>query len=165
MRSALALVVLALVVSAAISGCGGTGSATSSSAPSPTRASRPGSAVIATDAAYLRSQSLTVDSHIVSQLRNRTPLYVFHGVCTGSADGHCQAVAVFVGGGQKPTWLRQYVGVRGMSPVSLGFSITAVSYASQDPLCCPSLPDVTDTYTWDGTHFVERGPLPHKPGQ
>jgi hypothetical protein len=164
MRSAIIPGVTVLFVTAVTSGCGA-GTAT----PTATSLSNQGysatAAIVSADTVYLHAQLFTVDSHIVSRLQDGALLYIFHSICAGSADGHCQAVAVFRGSARKPIWLHQYVGVRGMRPTPLGFAITAVSYASQDPLCCPSLPDVTDTYTWDGVRFVERGPLPHQPGQ
>lgn len=90
-------------------------------------------------------------------------LIIFHSICTGSVDGHCQAVDVFRGSSQTPIWHRQYAGVLDIKAVTNGFAVRAVSYGAQDPLCCPSLPAVTDTFTWTGAGFRESGPLPKPP--
>jgi hypothetical protein len=39
-------------------------------------------------------------------------------------------------------------------------NVTYSNYASNDPLCCPSLPPVTITYTWDGTSVTASGTPP-----
>jgi hypothetical protein len=93
-----------------------------------------------------------------------TVLVIFHSLCTGSADGHCQAVDVFHDRAPKAIWHRQYIGVKAIHVRSNGFSVEAYNYGPQDPLCCPSLPPVTDTYKWTGSGFREFGPTPHQPG-
>ena len=137
---------------------------TCATAPSPTPTGHLGTTIIAQDAAAVRSSGYQPDYHAATLLPDGTPLYAFHGVCAGSADGHCQAVEVFLGERASPVWHRQYGGVLSLHTTQNGFAVKAVSYGPQDPLCCPSRPPVTDAYTWEGTHFVEHGPLPRSPG-
>jgi hypothetical protein len=146
-------------------GCGGSATST----PAPTPASSAGTDaqqhVIATrDRTLLRRQGFSVDTTVIQSLADGSTLYVLHSICAGSADGHCQAVHAFRGDAPNVVWHSQYIGVRALRAVPNGFSVTAASYAAQDPLCCPSLPDVTDLYAWNGSGFDERGPLPHSPG-
>jgi hypothetical protein len=39
-------------------------------------------------------------------------------------------------------------------------TVTNTSCAPSDPLCCPSLPPATVTYTWTGTALVPDGTPP-----
>jgi hypothetical protein len=155
---------LGLAVTLLIAGCGSSSGSPAASTPRATTSGLNARHILARDTRLLAAQSYTVDYHVVSLIPLGTPLYVFHSICTGSADGHCQAVDVFRGDESKSMWHGQYVGVRALRAAPNGFVITATSYASQDPLCCPSLPNVTDTYTWNGSGFDERGPLPKAPG-
>lgn len=117
---------------------------------------------LASDIAFLRRQSYTADYH-VDVVAGGTVFHVFHSVCTGSADGHCQAVDVFRDSKRHPVWHKQYIGVQRIRPSPKGFIVIADSYAPQDPLCCPSRPRVKDVYGWNGSRFVESGPLPDGP--
>lgn len=146
---------------ALIAGCG----SSRSGAPHPTQQPQPTSTETAGSyAAYLRRKGYTSDSTIKILLPVSGTAFVVHSTCTGSADGHCQAVDVFLVRHNQHVWHREYTGVLSIARTSSGFSVRAVSYAPQDPLCCPSLPAVTDTYTWTGSSFTESGPLPHAPG-
>jgi hypothetical protein len=120
-------------------------------------------ALVARDAHTLLSRSYSADYHLFSRIKDGSTLIIIHSICTGSADGHCQAVDVFRASGPRPVWHRQYIGVLAMHAVPGGFSVTAPSYAPQDPLCCPTLPAVTDVYTWKGSGLHESGPLPRLP--
>ena len=46
------------------------------------------------------------------------------------------------------------------SPATGQIDVRYGNYAPDDPLCCPSLPPVTITYTWDGTTLVAGGTPP-----
>jgi hypothetical protein len=152
-----------LLIAASCVGCGSSGTAPAIS-PQPTVNGDVHSHLIAgRDVALLGRQGYSVNTTLTTGLPDGTVLYVFRSICTGSADGHCQAVDAFRGDSTKAIWHRQYIGVRGVRSVPKGFSVTATSYAAQDPLCCPSLPDVTDIYTWNGSGFTEHGPLPRSP--
>ena len=93
-----------------------------------------------------------------------TQLIIFHSVCSGSADGDCQAVDVFQAGKLRAIWHKQYATTLAVHALPDGFSVKAVTYAPSDPLCCSSLPPVVDVYRWKRSHFVESGPLPKDPG-
>jgi hypothetical protein len=159
---------LALLLTLFVSGCG-----TDSSQPQPRRTPVPTTAaprdvtgetaIVARDVAFLKSQSYSVDFHVRSSIQGGQPLWIFHSVCTGSTDGHCQAVDAFRTQDTKPIWHTQPASVLAVKATTGGFSITSANYAPGDPLCCPSGAHVTDVYTWDGAKFVERGPLPKPP--
>jgi hypothetical protein len=120
--------------------------------------------VVKRDIAILRSLQFTPDKHVLVRAEGGVTLYVFHSVCTGSADGHCQAIHVFRGGERSPVWHRDYVDVLGMQPAPDGFVVRAADYSPGDPLCCPSGGPVTDTYRWTEHGFRESGRLPRAPG-
>jgi hypothetical protein len=90
----------------------------------------------------------------VGSLPSGQRLVVIHSVCTGSADGHCQAIAVFRGSDPRPVWTGHYSGVTAFAAYAGGFSVTSVQYAPSDPLCCPSRPPVTQRYRWNGKEFA-----------
>jgi len=119
--------------------------------------------IMARDVRVLRRDSYTVDQHLTAIMQDATVLVIFHSVCTGSADGHCQSIDVFRNQEQKPIWHKQYVGVLQLRARPAGFTVKAVSYGPQDPLCCPTLPPVSDTYIWTGHGLRESGPLPGAP--
>jgi hypothetical protein len=152
-----------LLITAFCAGCGSSRSAPASPPPPTATAGVHRNVIADRDIGLLGHQGYSVDTTLTSALPDGTILYVFRSICTGSADGHCQAVDAFRGDDKKAIWHRQYIGVRGIRGVPNGFSVTATSYAAQDPLCCPSLPDVTDIYTWNGSGFAEHGPLPRSP--
>ena len=112
---------------------------------------------------YLVSHSYTPDRELVINAHGDI-FRVIHSVCTGSADGHCQAIDVFAAGGSTPVWQHSYMGVLQIRSVANGFAVKALNFAPSDPLCCPSLPPVTDAYVWNGRGFIESGQLPRKPG-
>lgn len=120
-------------------------------------------AVIRRDAQTLRAESYTSDYHTGARMPDGTILLIFHSLCTGSTDGHCQAVDVFTDDRVRPLWHHEYAGVLSIHTLRTGFSVRAVTYAPHDPLCCPSLPPMTDVYTWTGSGFNDRG-SPALPG-
>ncbi|MGH2447073.1 MAG: hypothetical protein ACRDFS_00490 [Chloroflexota bacterium] len=144
-----------------LAGCGASATRTPTAtvgAPSPSDA-----AVVGRDLTYLRDHSFNVDRRLDVSLKS-VHLHIFHSLCAGSTDGHCQEVAVFRDGQARPIWQRHFTGVRSLKRLPNGFAITAESYAPSDPLCCPSMAPVTDSYIWTGSGFREKGPLP-KPAQ
>jgi serine/threonine-protein kinase len=89
-------------------------------------------------------------------------LSVQRALCSGSADGHCQIAFILLDD--------RFLGTDTADP-SLGISdiqaagpgrfiITYVNYAQNDPLCCPSLPPVAVTYTWNGRQLIPNGTPP-----
>jgi hypothetical protein len=79
-----------------------------------------------------------------------------------TADGYTQWVFMFNGttylgtdtGRPSPQlWLSG-------SPAPGEVNITYENYAPNDPLCCPSLPPLTITYTWNGTTVTPNGTPP-----
>lgn len=153
----------------ALAGCGTGHSVSSASAvptviqaPSSTAASstEPGSiaSTAARDRKWLLASSYTPDKYQVSRIDGKTTILVFHSVCTGSADGHCQAIQVFRAGGTSPLWIGHYAGVTSFHASPDGFTVTSIRYAASDPLCCPSLPPETREYTWNGKTFTASRP-------
>jgi hypothetical protein len=115
------------------------------------------------DESALRRAQYTPDFHRVARLHDGTLLLIFHSVCTGSADGHCQAVDVFRNGEQRAIWHHQYPGVLAVEARPNGFSVKSVRYAPGDPLCCSSLPPAVHVYRWKGGRISESGALPGLP--
>ena len=144
-----------------LTGCGSTVS-TSLAHPTviavPTNVSQVESEVIVADTRRLATQQYSVDHHVVGLLSNGIPFYVFHSVCTGSADGHCQAVDVFLGRERTARWHRQFAGVSALMATAGGFSLRLTDYLPTDPLCCPSGATRIYTYRWNGTAFAEAPP-------
>lgn len=105
----------------------------------------------------LLAAGYTVSYRVTAFGLNGAPLYVYRSVCTGSADGHCQAVDAFRPGGRAPIWHHQYTNVLAIRAVRGGFSIRVDRFRPRDPLCCPSLPPLTEIVTWTGGTFRVRG--------
>jgi hypothetical protein len=84
------------------------------------------------------------------------------GIKIGIADGYTQWVFFFNG----TTYLGTDTGVPSPqlqlvgSPAAGQINVQYTNYAPNDPLCCPSLPPVTITYTWDGTRVTPSGTPP-----
>jgi hypothetical protein len=114
--------------------------------------------------AYLQARELTPDRRLVVPLGRGNTLYVFHSVCSGSADGHCGEVDAFFDAGRDPVFDHQYPTMQRMEAIPGGFSITARSFKTTDPLCCPSGPTVTDRYAWHGGKLSRRGASQNEPG-
>jgi len=98
----------------------------------------------------LRADGYTVAARLTARGADGSLLYVYRAVCSGSADGHCQAVYAFVGGRSRPVWRHQYVNIRSVRLVAGGFAVTSDRFRPSDPLCCPSLSPQTRTYVWTG---------------
>jgi hypothetical protein len=119
--------------------------------------------VLSIHLAYLRARSFTPDRHFAVPLAGRHTLYVMHSICSGSSDGHCQEVDAFLDGQRDPLLDQQYAAVQRLGPTPNGFRLTVQSFLPSDPLCCPSGPMVTDTYTWNGHALARHGPPPGQP--
>ncbi len=84
------------------------------------------------------------------------------GIKIGIADGYTQWVFFFDG----TTYLGTDTAVPSPqlalagSPGPGQISVQYTHYAADDPLCCPSLPPVTITYTWDGEKLTPNGTPP-----
>ena len=80
----------------------------------------------------------------------------------GTADGYTQWVFFFDG----TTYLGTDTAVPSPqlsltgSPAPGQVNVQYINYAPSDPLCCPSLPPVTITYTWNGTNVTPNGTPP-----
>lgn len=153
----------------ALAGCGAghssapaTVAATATRLPSAIASATPGTDPMALQATrdrkWLLASSYTPDRYEMSQIAHGTKILVFHSVCTGSADGHCQAIQVFRMGDSKPLWVGHYAGVKSFRASPGGFTVTSVRYASSDPLCCPSFPPQTREYQWNGKTFTASRP-------
>lgn len=156
-RTCIALVLATALTSCADSSGSGRDPANraSSATPNPTSEHiRVATGPVRADIRRLAADSYTADVHIATRLRDGTMLYVFHSVCTGSADGHCQAVDAFRDRSVNAAWHRSYTGVVELRPADDGFSVKVVDYAPSDPLCCPSRPPVVTVYTWNGSRIV-----------
>jgi hypothetical protein len=160
-RARTLLVVNVLVL--CISGC-----SKSASPPSPTPSAGSGGIPTHAHTESLEDRAVlalgyTADSHLSESISHGPMLRLVHAVCTGSADGHCQAVFAFKGNARRPFWQHEYAGVLSLRTVPYGFVVRAVNYAPHDPLCCPSLPPVQDSFTWNGHGLTEQGPHPGAP--
>jgi hypothetical protein len=131
----------------------GSGSAPPTATP-PARAS---TADLRTHLAYLHARSLSPHRHFSVTLSGGHVLYVVHSLCTGSADGHCQAVDAFLDAQVVPLFDHHYASVAKLVPIPGGFTVTAQSYRASDPLCCPSGPTVTDRLVWNGRTLKRSG--------
>lgn len=89
-------------------------------------------------------------------------LTAIQGVRYPTADGYGQLVffwrnATFLGWDSKS----ESNVIKGISSAGPGaFSVTFEQYAESDALCCPSLPDVSITFRWDGTSLNAESPIP-----
>jgi hypothetical protein len=114
--------------------------------------------VVARDQKHLRASSYSPDRYVTSRILDGSEILIFHTVCTGSADGHCQAIQVFRRRDASPIWTGHYAGVLSFRPSPNGFTVTSVQYAATDPLCCPSLPPATREFRWNGKTFTSARP-------
>lgn len=111
----------------------------------------------ATDlAALLRGRGYTPDYRIRVTVAPGQTIVVVHSVCTGSADGHCQALDAFDRDGHD-LWRRQYTDVLRLSPATRGFMVQSARYRAGDPLCCPTGGVRTERFVWNGSTFTGLG--------
>jgi hypothetical protein len=117
---------------------------------------------------------IIVDAHVVVALgydpsgvvttstADGQTLVAISGARIGAADGSPQWVFFFLGttylgtDTAVPSPQLQLAGSPGPGQVDVQYT----NYAPSDPLCCPSLPPVTITYTWNGSALVPSGTPP-----
>jgi serine/threonine-protein kinase len=89
-------------------------------------------------------------------------LIAIKGTCAGRTDGHCQQVFFFIGERYLGTdTLRPSTSIGEIAPAGPGrIRVTYANYGPSDPLCCPGLPPVTITYTWNGQRLSPDGTPP-----
>src|SRR5437588_10045193 len=101
MRSSILFLAILLV-----SGCGSNATGPSPMPTKPTTPSTPtgfsSDQPLSIHLAYLRARSYTPDTRLSISLSGGHRLFAIHSICTGSADGHCQAVDAFLDGQRAP---------------------------------------------------------------
>jgi hypothetical protein len=154
MRSFIAPALVVVLCGAVITGCGHGGAPSSTqTVPTPVPPTTTVSVDVARFNAFVRAQQYTPDRQLVLHLTNDSSLIVIQAICTGSADGHCQAVFVFKDGQHRPVWRRDFNGILGLTLTKDGFVVRSPHYAPDDPLCCPSLPDQETVAHWSGNQI------------
>lgn len=117
-------------------------------------------------AALLRAEmvrrGLTPSGPMVQAPAQGGTLYAQAGACINRDPARCQTVLFLLD--------RRIVGSDTPQPVNTVRSIRAVGqgqiavayagYARSDPACCPSQPDVTVTFTWNGSRLISSGQPP-----
>ncbi len=102
---------------------------------------------------------------VVVETSGRERLYVQKGICIGSATGRCQIAFIFIDtrflGTDTLNASATILDIRAVDQDK--FTITYAHFADNDPGCCPSLPPVTITYTWDGNKLNPSGTPPGHP--
>lgn len=89
-------------------------------------------------------------------------LIAIAGTLIGSADGYNQWVFFFLGSTylgtdtSQPSPQLQLSGNVGPGAIAVQY----VAYGPNDPLCCPTLPPVMITYTWNGDALLPNGTPP-----
>jgi LppP/LprE lipoprotein len=115
------------------------------------------------DANFVLSQSYQPFQTVVTPTTPTSPsLVAIAGTKFPTADGYDQWVFFFLG----TTFLGTDTAVSSPqldltgSPGPGQVDVTYVDYTDGAPLCCPDLPPVTITYTWDGAQLVASGTPP-----
>lgn len=145
---------------------------TSTSAPARTPTTAP---QITSTSAAPAGDPLTADPAVISS-KGYTPaqghaetsdgsggtLYAWQATCTNSGDGYCQKVFFFDGTRYLGTdTLNDSASITNVSTTGpQTIAVTYAHYASNDPLCCPSLQPVTISYHWTGTRLLPSGTPP-----
>jgi LppP/LprE lipoprotein len=118
---------------------------------------------VTADADYVVSQSYDPFQTLITPTTpGSPPLVAIAATQVPSADGYTQWVFFFLGSTflgtdtADPSPQLELAGSPGPSQVNVQYT----NYAPGDPLCCPSLPPVTITYTWDGVSLVPNGTPP-----
>jgi LppP/LprE lipoprotein len=118
---------------------------------------------VATDADYVTAQSYEPFQILITPTTpDGPPLISIAAFQTPTADAYTQFVFFFIGSTflgtdtSAPSPQLELTGSPGPSQVDVQYA----NYAPNDPLCCPSLPPVTITYTWDGASLTPNGVPP-----
>jgi hypothetical protein len=102
------------------------------------------------------------DAVVTTPGPNGTTFIGIAGTPIGSADGGNQWVFFFSGAtylGTDTAVPSKHLSLAG-SPGPGQINVSYQNFAPTDPLCCPSLPPVTITYTWNGTSVTPNGTPP-----
>ncbi len=131
-------------------------SATPVRSPTPKPTPRPPAAVVAGEGFTPQGDGVSVDDGSGGQL------LAIKALCAGSADGHCQKVFFFVRGEYLGTdTAKTSLGIINVAAAGTAkINVTYANYAPSDPFCCPSLPPVTISYSWDGSTLTPSGVPP-----
>lgn len=117
---------------------------------------------IVTDAALVQGMSYEVTGVVSTVATDGNTLIAISGVKAPTADGYTQWVFFFLGttylgtDTAVPSPQLQLTGSPGPGQVDVRYT----AYAPSDPLCCPTLPPVTITYTWNGSMLIPNGTPP-----
>ena len=119
-------------------------------------------AQIAADAQQVAGMGYDVFGVVTTSGPDGSTLIALAATKIGTADGYTQWVFFFNG----TTYLGTDTAVPSPqlslagSPAPGQVEVKYVAYGPDDPLCCPTLPPVTITYTWDGTTLTSSGTPP-----
>lgn len=119
-------------------------------------------ALITADAQQVVALGYDVTGVVTTSSPDGGTLVALSGVKTPTADGDTQWVfffndATYLGTDTAlPSPQLSLAGSPGPGQVDVHYT----TYALNDPLCCPSLPPVTITYTWDGERLTPSGTPP-----
>jgi LppP/LprE lipoprotein len=115
------------------------------------------------DANYVVSQSYQPFAMLITPtMPNSPPLITIAATKVPTADGYTQWVFFFLGttflgtDTADPSPQLSLAGSPGPGQVDVSY----VDYTDGAPLCCPDLPPVTITYTWDGAELLPSGTPP-----
>jgi len=108
--------------------------------------------VLQTDRARVSSLGFRPGEHAITADGQGGNLIAIKGTCANSADGSCQQVFFFIGTRYLGTdTLNISKAIGNIAPAGPArIQVTYPNYRASDPLCCPSQPPVTITYTWNG---------------
>lgn len=110
----------------------------------------------------VQAMSYDVTGIVSTIAQDGSTLIAISGMQVPAADGYTQWVFFFRGtmylgtDTAVPSPQLQLTGSPGPGQVNVQYT----AYAPNDPLCCPSLPPVTITYTWNGSALVPNGTPP-----
>src|SRR5204863_9421130 len=108
-------------------------------------------AVLQADRAKVSSLGFSPGQEAATPYGRGEQLIAIKGTCAGRTDGHCQQVFFFVGERYLGTdTLRPSTAIGEIAPAAPGrIRVTHPNYVPSDPLCCPGLPLVRFTYSWN----------------
>lgn len=118
--------------------------------------------LIAAGSQHVVSMGYDVTGSLSTPGPDGTTFIAISGVKVPTADGYTQWVFFFSG----TTYLGTDTAVPSPqlslagSPGPGQIDVKYTNYAANDPLCCPTLPPVTITYTWNGTTVTPNGTPP-----
>lgn len=140
----------ALCCGALLAGCNGR----SVRSPASKTVTRTHDSVLRQDQLLLHNEYSPV-SEFSAVMPDGAVLRSYTSLCKGSADGHCQAVDVFVGAGVHRVLHRSYTTVQSVQARSGQIVITSRGFAPSDPLCCPTGHSKIEVWKWVGNKLVK----------